>query len=196
MSTDLDYEEVIEEQADSLRKRHDLPGPSWVRTVAGYFEQLSYYAAWLGSLQILVITVLISFNVLSRKYYEGSITGSLELVEYSLVWITFISAAWVLRHDGHVKVDILILVLPRSVRYWFYYVGQALGGLVCAFLTFYSGNVVLTAFLRETKLINQLILPKWAVMVVIPIGFFMLALEFILLILRGPSQQFLEDNLT
>lgn len=195
MKKDLDYEEVIEKRADSLRKNHDLPGPGWLIRVEKYFETLSYLAAWLGSLLIMLITLLISANVLTRKYYEESITGSLELVEYSLVWITFVSAAWVLRQDGHVKVDILILILPESVRRWFYYGGQSLGCLVCGFLTFYSGNVVLTAFQRGTKLISQLILPKWIMLIIIPIGFFMLTLEFLLLIVRGPTEQFLSDEL-
>ena len=127
---------------------------------------------------------------------SGSITGTLELVEYSLVWITFISAAWVLRHEGHVRVDILILLLPKTIRRWFYYTGQTIGFLVCSLLTLYSVQLVYTNYMRGVRLIDQLVLEKWIVQIVIPLGFLMLSIEFLLLILRGPSKTFLTDELT
>lgn len=196
MNEDIDFREAIEEHSDPIRKTYNLPDTKGLRILANGMEFLSYAAALVGSLLILGITFLITANVLSRKYFNESITGTLELTEYTLVWITFISAAWVLRQDGHVKVDILILILPRTVRKWFYYIAQVLGCLVCLFLTFYSAAEVYTSYLRGLRLINQLIIQKWIVLSVIPIGFFMLSIEFVLLILRGPTRQFLTDRLT
>lgn len=173
----------------------DVPDVAGLRTAARLFERLSLGAAYGGSFLILGITVLISINALLRKSFQMSITGSLELVEYSLVWITFLSAAWVLRHDGHVKVDLLIMFLNRTARRSLWHVTNALGGMTTAFLFFYSGSAVWSSYVRGVRLIQQLVLPKWIVLIVIPIGFFMLTLEFLLLILRGPHEQFLEEEL-
>ncbi len=173
----------------------DLPDVWGVRGIGGFFEEFSYVTAFAGTLIILAITLLISANVISRRFLGGSIAGTIELVEYSLVWLTFLGAAWILRIDGHVKVDVLIMLLPRTPRKIFWWVSNLLGLTICVVLTYYSGMASYGAYETGRLLIKRLVLPYWAVTAVIPVGFAMLSIEYVLILIRGPRDSFLTRTL-
>jgi TRAP-type C4-dicarboxylate transport system permease small subunit len=63
------------------------------------------------------MTLAICAEVLLRYGFTSPILWVVEPSEYALLWITFLGAAWVLRHGGHVRVDILLQYLsPAALR--------------------------------------------------------------------------------
>lgn len=157
--------------------------------VINAFEWTSTVLAILASLLILSITVLVSYNALSRWWLGKSVSGTIELVEYGLVWITFLGAAWILRRDGHVKVDVLYMVLPDSVVRYLWYGAMGIAAVTTVFMAYYSGHEVYADYVQGSRLIRQLVFQSWWVTLIIPIGFTMLTVEFLILLVKGPGSQ-------
>ena len=67
---------------------------------------LDSLAAMAGGL-ILFACLIVSYEVFMRYFLNSPTSWTLEISEYCLLWITFLGTAWLLREDGHVKVDLL-----------------------------------------------------------------------------------------
>ncbi len=76
--------------------------------VSSIFDRFLDGMAYLAAVLIGFIIVGIITEVVARKVWLVSIPGMHEATEYSLVWIGFLVAAWLLREEGHVNIDLLL----------------------------------------------------------------------------------------
>jgi C4-dicarboxylate transporter, DctQ subunit len=129
------------------------------------------------------LTLLIFFSVCAelfmRNLFNRPQIWSVEVSEYAMLYITFLGAAWLLREDGHVRIDILFdLLKPR---------GQALlncitflfGVIVCSVLVFYGTRATWLHFQKGLHTFTALTLLKWPFLMVIPFGSLLLLMQFI-----------------
>jgi TRAP-type C4-dicarboxylate transport system permease small subunit len=61
----------------------------------------------LGSLALLGFIVLMSAQVISRYLFDAPIAWIPEVAAILLFWMTFITAAWLVRKDQHIRVEFL-----------------------------------------------------------------------------------------
>jgi C4-dicarboxylate transporter, DctQ subunit len=130
---------------------------------------------------LLVLGMLsVSLDVVMRYFFTRPLFWVDELAEYSLLWITFCGTTWLLKQDdGHVVVDILgsrINPRKRSILTAF---ACIVGGFVSIILTYYSVKTTYGLFARGIYNPTLLEIPKGAVAVIIPVGSFMLCVQFI-----------------
>ena len=76
------------------------------------YERLLLAGAWAAALLIGAMALLIAGDVGLRTAGWGSLPWSVEVAEYILFGATFLAAPWVLREGGHVRVDVLVRLLP------------------------------------------------------------------------------------
>lgn len=128
---------------------------------------------------ILVFMMLaVSVDVLMRYFFGRPLGWTTEISEYSLLYITFLGAAWVLREDGHVSVDLLPDMLSERRRVLLDVFTSLLGTTACLLLTIYGSLVTYNVFVRGIKSITLLGFPMALVHGVIPFGSLFLTIEF------------------
>ena len=88
------------------------------------FERFTGFLAAIAAFLILLMSLWITYDVLSRYLFSSSSPWAIDLSEYALVWITFLAAPWVLMQDRHVRIELLVDVLPPRVQ-------RVLGVAVC-----------------------------------------------------------------
>ena len=99
--------------------------------------------------------------------------------EYALLYITFTGTAWVLKRDSHVKIDVLYAVLrPKQIN-MLEFVSSIIGIFVCAVLTYYGTVVTWDHFQRGVYNPTLMEFPKGPLLMIIPIGTFLLMIQFI-----------------
>jgi TRAP-type C4-dicarboxylate transport system permease small subunit len=134
---------------------------------------------------IIVFTMLaVIYEVAMRYFIDRPTFWVLEVVEWCLVWITFLSAAWVLKEDRHVTMDIVVAGLNPKARIVLGVITSAIGALICLTMTFYGAQVVYDHFARGVVEAKVLKAPKAPLLVIIPAGFFLLFIQFIRRILN------------
>jgi C4-dicarboxylate transporter, DctQ subunit len=109
---------------------------------------------------------------------------SVQFNEYSLLWITFLGAAWLLRRKRHVSLDILSRRLSGNSLRVLNSLHAALGTAVCGSLTWICGAVVWDHFKRGVMDVRAVDVPKYLILAVVFLGFLFLTLEFICEMLR------------
>ena len=71
---------------------------------------------YLSALIFLVITVLISYNVIARLVFENPLSWIPEVSRHLMIWLAFLAAAVALRMRGHLGLDILAHIDRRWVQ--------------------------------------------------------------------------------
>ena len=124
------------------------------------------------------MTLAICAEVLLRYGFNSPIRWVVEISEYSLLWTTFLGAAWVLRHGGHVRVDILLQYLsPNALRVCGLF-SSAVGILTTLVLFAFGADATWTAYARAAYKPTGIDVPTWMVLIVIPVGAVLLFFRF------------------
>jgi TRAP-type C4-dicarboxylate transport system permease small subunit len=129
-------------------------------------------------LLILVIVIVIA-DVGSMYFFNRSLQWSLEISEYVLVYMAFLGTAWLLREDGHIRFDLVIQVLPFRIKKFVEILNSLIGLLICCLVTWYGIVTVMDLHVKGIRMETVLHLPKEVVLVVIPLGTALMALQFI-----------------
>src|SRR5262247_1836789 len=78
-------------------------------------------------LLLLAMTLLIGADVATRNLALGGIAWSNEVSENILYLLTLLSAPWLLRQGQHIRVDILLRVIPPRAGWALEWVSDVLG---------------------------------------------------------------------
>ncbi|MER3352608.1 MAG: TRAP transporter small permease [Hoeflea sp. D1-CHI-28] len=137
----------------------------------------------------LAILLLMVTQEVFRRYIMGSPTQyTLEYSEILIVLITFLSTGWVMRERNHVSVTFLAEMLsPRTVMRLEIF-GLLLLLLFCLIVVWFGGEIAakyLENGARESSLVAT---PLWIPHSLIPLGFFVLALQVVSEIIMNISR--------
>jgi TRAP-type C4-dicarboxylate transport system permease small subunit len=127
---------------------------------------------------LLAITLLIGLDVLLRNIGLGGIPQSNELSEDALYLVTILAAPGLLRRSQHIRVDILLRVIPPRVAWALEWFGDGVGLICCAFFAWYGLRVTLASYLAGSVSIKTLIMPEWWIFAPMPVCFLMIGIEF------------------
>ncbi|MGH8429640.1 MAG: TRAP transporter small permease, partial [Solimonas sp.] len=122
--------------------------------------------------------------VLLRDLGLGSLPWLIELSEYLMYAGTFLAAPWVLRQGSHVRVDVLLVALPKRLAMRAEQIVDCCGLAISAVLLYYGAAVVADAWRGGMVAYKTWYVPEWLLLLAIPLGCALLAIEFILRILR------------
>jgi TRAP-type C4-dicarboxylate transport system permease small subunit len=100
---------------------------------------------------------------------QSAYCGVEEVTEQLLLYITFMGTAWLLKKEGHVAVDFVLLRMRPKTRSFFGIVSCLIGILICAALTWYGFKVTWVNLRQGAYFSSVLELPKAPVFVIIPI---------------------------
>jgi len=156
-----------------------------VQRIARVIDQLN---EWIGRVTIwlVLLTVLISAgNAVSRYLFNMSSNAMLEIQWYLFSMIFLCCAGYTLKHDGHVRIDLIYGRLPKRGKA----VVNILGGLlfllpVCLLMIKMSWSVFLTSYGIGENSPDAGGLPRWPIKLVPAIGFFLLLLQCLAQILK------------
>ena len=143
------------------------------------FEYALTFLSWIACALISFVTVIIGSDVFSRQVLGHPTIWVTELCEYSLLWITFLGTAWLLREEGHIRIDLIIKRVNPSSANLLDVSTSIMGAAVSLILAWYGTEVVVDHFMRGVPSIEMLGIPKYLILMVIPVGCFLLFVQFL-----------------
>lgn len=138
------------------------------------------------------IVALICLDILLRNLGVASLPWLIELTEYLMYAGTFLAAPWVLRQGSHVRVDMLLVALPKRYAIRLQQAIDALGLAISAVMAFYGAWAVANAYMTDMFQFKTWTVAEWILLLPIPIGYALLALGFSLRVARLP--EFVSDE--
>jgi len=137
-------------------------------------EQIGHIIYWL----ILVAVIVSAGNASVRYLFDTSSNGWLELQWYLFSAVFLLASGYTLRHDEHVRIDVIIGHLPPRVRAWIDLVGGLLFLLPMAtIIMVLSWPMFIESIVRNEFSADAGGLLRWPVKLLIPLGFLLLLLQ-------------------
>jgi TRAP-type transport system small permease protein len=148
-------------------------------TLSRWYGRLLDALLLLACLLLLTMTLLIGADVFSRNVGLGGIAPSNELSEDIIYLVTLLAAPGLLRQGQHIRVDILLRVLPDTVGWLLEWLGDILGMVCCLYFVWYGTRVAVASFASGALSIKTLIMPEWWLLAPMPVAFVLLGVEFL-----------------
>jgi TRAP-type mannitol/chloroaromatic compound transport system permease small subunit len=144
------------------------------RTIDAVNERIGRLVLWL----VLATTLVSGGNALARYALGRSSNAWLELQWYLFAAIFLLAAGYTLKHNGHVRVDVLYGRLGARTRAWIDLLGAALFLLpFCALMAWLAWPGFAESFASGERSPDAGGLLRWPVRLLIPLGFALLGLQ-------------------
>lgn len=133
--------------------------------------------AFLAGILVICVMLVISADVALRFLMDRPIPWVLEATEYSLLYITFLGTAWLLKREGHVKLDFVLDRLEPRTASILNVITSILMTIVCLLLAWYGAQSTWDHFERGVRSVKYFSLPMFAFLAIIPVGSFFLVVQ-------------------
>jgi len=151
--------------------------------IHAWLEQVSRVAVWIGGAALLLCAFMVSADVVMRKLFSITMSGSDEISGYAFAAATTWAYSYCLLHRSHIRIDALYNVLPVWLRSVLDALGLALLLYYMTYLTSKAFDVFLTSWERDSVSITTLSVPQWVPQLLWFSGlcWFVLTLAFLLI---------------
>lgn len=149
-----------------------------LRNVEKVVNTLSHGGSVVGGLFTGVMTATVTLAVVLRYVFSRPIGWSEEISIYLMIWAAFLGAAYALKEDAHIGVDLLFSRLPERLKSSFL-LFHCVVGLVFCFLLFWKGIELVAFSLRLNNRSIAIDFPLFIPQLSVPVGSAMLFLQFV-----------------
>lgn len=137
-------------------------------------EQIGYVANWL----VLWAALISAGNAASRYLFSESSNGWLEIQWYMFAGMVLLGAPYALKMNEHVRVDLFYGLASERTRIWIDIVGGLLFLLpICVILIYFTWPWFVESWRLNEASSNAGGLIRWPVKLLLPVGFFLMALQ-------------------
>src|SRR5436190_17809932 len=109
-----------------------------INKLSAAFGRLFNALAVLAALTLLAMVVVVTADILLRNMTRTGFPWANEVSEYALYVITLLTAPWLLRRGQHVRIDLVLTLVPPRVAWLMEATGDITGFFVCLVMMRYG----------------------------------------------------------
>ncbi len=122
---------------------------------------LSQYAVWAAGALLIASVLLISFDVVARKFWGFTTGGADELSSFAFAISTSWALAFATLQRANVRVDVLYQTLPVKLAAFLDWLSVVALGVFMVFLTWYAWDVLATSWIQDSTANSTMATPLW-----------------------------------
>ena len=132
-----------------------------LESIHSRLERISQLAVWVGGAALLAAALMLTVDVLSRKIFNITMSGSDEYSGYVFSATTTWAYSYCLLHRSNVRIDALYNYLPRKVTAILDVVGLLLLFYFMSIMTYYAMVSFVDSWVNNSVSITTLGTPQW-----------------------------------
>ena len=144
-----------------------------------FLERLALLGCAILLLMMLLIVADVTLRNLAIPGLPAGLAWSTEISELMLYLITMCVSPWLLRQGQHIRVDIVLQVIPRKLAWRLEWVGDLIGFGCCLVMAWYGSLAALASYTSGAVNIKTLVTPEWWALAPLPVVFILLGIEMI-----------------
>ena len=138
---------------------------------------------WVDRIERAILAVLVTgmvglaaLQILLRNAWHTGLNWAEPLLGMALLWLTMLGALAAAGLGRHLAIDLAAALMPRRGSVWLARATSLFAAIVCGLLAWAAGRYV--GFQREMDITLLLGAPVWKYYLVIPAGFWLMAIRF------------------
>ncbi len=151
----------------------------FLKGAARWFDGLNRVLAVVACILLVLITLAICTEIVTRAALDISNPWLVELSEITLLYVTFLAAAWVLGNDKHVTLDIVLNHVSDGVARRMHLVLSLLAAATCFVVTWFGILTVIDQFTSDIREPTIMAPMTFWITAVVPFGLALLGVQFV-----------------
>lgn len=145
--------------------------------IGSLFDKILRVLFVLACVLLIFVMLSVCLEIVMRYFVGRPQSWVVEISSYSLLFITFLSAGWVLRREGHVKIDLVLDLLSPRLRFGLNTITSVLSALMWLVITWYAGEATWDMYQTSERICTILEPLKYPLFAIIPVGSFILFIQ-------------------
>jgi TRAP-type C4-dicarboxylate transport system permease small subunit len=133
--------------------------------------------ASVAAVLMLFMMLSVCFTMLTRYLFNRPFAFIIDFTTYSLVYVTFLGAPWLLQLRKHVAVDLVPEAMPPHIRRWWNVALDLTIMFIAVVICYVSAQLTMGFYAGGVTAADLLRTPRWLLVVSIPVGCFFLAVQ-------------------
>ncbi len=146
----------------------------WARFVGA----VSTGSGWIGIIAMWLLAALIFTEIVARTFFEQSFVFTLEVSTWLMVTLVLMGAAWTLREEGHIRINLISQRLSLRNQSWLTMWLAIIGIVVSGYVAFYAFDQMTGYYILGTRGESIARLPLWWAWAPLFVGLVVLTLQF------------------
>lgn len=147
--------------------------------ITGIFDRTVDVFSIMGGVLLVAIMLAVSVKIIFRYFLHEAIVGVDEIAEISMLYLTFLGAAWLLRRGGHITIDLLFARLKPKAQARLNITTSVFGLFISLILVWYGTAATVSFWQRGILTPTILEVPRALIIGIIPVGSLLLAIQFL-----------------
>lgn len=144
----------------------------------GFDKKLASAETTLIILLLSVMVLMAFLQVVLRNLFSYGIVWGDIFLRHLVLWVGFIGASLATRESKHINIELLSRITPRRVMPYVRILIDLVSAGICLLLARAGLNFLLMEIEADTTIFLQV--PAWIFQLIIPVGFALIALRFLL----------------
>ena len=111
---------------------------SRLSAVSRWFDKLNQFLAYVACTLLVLIILAICVEIVTRSFSSITNPWLIDLSEITLLYSTFLAAAWVLGNDKHVSLDLILNTFNPRAQAYMHFVLSIVAAVVCFILCLFG----------------------------------------------------------
>ena len=141
------------------------------------FDRLLDILAVCASVLVFFIMFSVCYEVVCRYFFNAPTAWVVEISSIILLFTPFLVGGWVLRADGHVKMDLILEQLDNKNRAIISTITSLVAAIACLILACYGTKLAWDLYKINYFTNTFLRLPQGPILSIIPFGFLLLFIQ-------------------
>jgi len=150
-----------------------------IRVIFSGITKISQSLEIVAEIGLFGLLAIVFIEVVDRYFFKSPSTVSMELCEYAIPLLTFMSAGWVMRENRHVQMLSIQHFLSKKAQIYSDFVSSILVIVFCAILVWKGAQNSIMAYFGNFHSSSLLRFPLWISYSFIPLGAAILGLQTI-----------------
>lgn len=150
-----------------------------MRAALKVYDRLVDGLAALAAVLLTAMALWVTYEVVARYAFAAPTFWVVELSEYTLLYATFLGGPWLVRRNGHVRIGVVFDRLPARVQVHLGALLALVCAVCCAILVYLGVRDLAEAWTRAQLMPGLMQMPRWLVVLCIPVGSLFLTTEFV-----------------
>lgn len=147
--------------------------------IENLFDRFIRFIAHSASFLFIGVMLIVCLEIFMRYFINRPLTWVVEVAEFTLLYISFLGIAWLLREESHVKIEMLLIVLSSKGQAFLNFITSIIGAATCLTLVVYGTQATWIAYQIGRTTRTAMMVKQWPLLIIMPIGFFLLFLQFL-----------------
>ena len=150
-----------------------------LKRLGSLFDWFIDALAYVSGAILLFIMLAVTTDVSSRKIFGAPIQWVDDTSGYLMLFIGFLGAAWLLKKEGHVSVDVVVQRLSPRTQALLHAIISVIVAAMCLVMTYAGVRTTLSVYRRGVFTVAFLEVRLYLLVWVIPLGFALLVIQFL-----------------